>query len=262
VHALVALPVAKQLAEVEHATVHLIHVGREVSPPVEVLERIGLSAAELRGSVFHHKIGDASLAIAQTASELQATAIVMCTHTATAIMKTVGTTALAVLERARCPIVLVRPDRGIEPWVLRHVLLPHDGTPTTSAALHPAADLTRKAGAELVVLHVAGPGVTGEAERGSLPPPRYTDQPQHEWPAWAGEFLERLSCVCPLDEIRVRMALGHGASGDEVVRFATEHASDLVVLAWRGHWEGTRATTAKTIIRHAPCPVMVVRAGG
>jgi nucleotide-binding universal stress UspA family protein len=259
-HALVALPVAKQLAQLEAATLHLVHVAREVSPPAEILQRIGLTELELRGSVLDTRAGEPAPGIVQIATELHAVLVVLCTHTVLPVAETpLGDTALAVLQGGPCPVVLVRPERGIVPWSLRRILLPHDGTPTTSAAIRPAAELARRAGAALDVLHVAGPGLGPPAERGSLTSPRYLDQPQHEWPAWVGEFVERLGCVCPIESLQVRMFLGEGAPGDETLRVAAEQASDLVVLAWHGDWEAAHAVTVKTVLRRAACPVMVIR---
>jgi nucleotide-binding universal stress UspA family protein len=85
------------------------------------------------------------------------------------------------------------------------------------------------------------------------------DQSQYEWPAWAGEFVERLHCVYPLKSLNVHVSLARGSPGEEVLHFAAEHTSDLIVLAWRGEWEGEHAVTAKAIIRQASCPVIVVR---
>ena len=39
-----------------------------------------------------------------------------------------------------------------------------------------------------------------------------------------------------------------------------EHASDLIVLAWRGAWDAGRAATIKSVVSHAGCPVMIVPA--
>jgi nucleotide-binding universal stress UspA family protein len=257
--ALVALPVAKRLAELEGRTIHLVHVAPAIAPSADVLERIGLSAAQLRGSVLDTKAGPPAAGILSSAAELDAALLVMCTHTTLlAVDAPVGDTALAVLKGAPCPVVLVRPRRGVTPWALRRILLPHDGTPITSAAIGPAAELARRSGAELDVLHVATEG-RPPTERGALPPPRYLDQPQHEWPAWVQEFIERLASVCPLESMKVRMSLAHGVAGAEVVRFAGEHGSDLIVLAWRGAWEGAHAATVKTVLAHAASPVMVLR---
>lgn len=259
--ALVALPIAKQLAELTGATIHLVHVAHELTPPADVLAGIGLSGIELRGSVLDTQAGDPPSGILREASQLGSALIVMCTHTALAAgEKTLGRTALAVLKGATCPLVLVRPERGMHPWAVRRILLPHDGTPTTSAAIGPAALLARQAGAELAVLHVAGAGSRAPIERGSLAVPRYVDQPQHEWPAWIGEFVERLGSVAPIEALKVRMCLSYGAPGDEVLRSAREQASDLVVLAWRGGWEGEHAATVKAVLQRAGCPIMIVRA--
>jgi nucleotide-binding universal stress UspA family protein len=233
-HALVALPVAKRLAELGSATLHFVHVARESAPASDVLEKIGLTASQLRGSVLDTKSGEPAAGIIRAARELQAVLIVMCTHTGDpALDKALGGTALAVLKGAPCPVVLVRPERGMVPWALHRVLVPHDGTPTASAAIRLAAELAGVAGAEIAVLHVAAPGCGPPAELGSLMPPRYMDQPQHEWPTWVGEFLERLGSGCQLGSLKVRMFLAHGVPREEVLRFAADHPSDLVVLGWR-----------------------------
>jgi nucleotide-binding universal stress UspA family protein len=261
-HALVALPVAKALAGVEGVALRIVHVAERELPPPELLARVGIDPGGLRGLVLDARAGEPSQAILRVAAEAGARVLVLCTHTATADPgKTLGSVALHVLRGASMPVVLVRPTRGLVPWSLRRVVLPHDGTPTTSAAARPAAALARRAQAELSVLHVAAPGAAPPPERGALTTPRYLDQPQHEWPAWTGEFIERLACVCPVEELRVRVALAHGAPAAEIVRFAREQAADLVVLAWRGEWEPAHATIVKAVVRDAPCPTMVVRAG-
>jgi nucleotide-binding universal stress UspA family protein len=260
-HALVALPVAKVLAEIEGVPLRILHVAERELPVPELLERIGLDPAALRGLVLDGRSGDPSQGILRAATDTGARVLVLCTHTGVADPgKTLGSVALGVLRGATIPVVLVRPLRGLVPWSLRRLVLPHDGTPTTSAAARPAAMLARRAHAELAVLHVAVPGAAPSPERGALTTPRYLDQPQHEWPAWTSEFIQRLACVCPLEQLLVRVALCHGRPPTEIVRFAAEQSADLVVLAWRGEWEGEHAATLKTVVRDAPCPTMVVRA--
>lgn len=260
--ALVALPVARGLAQLRDGTIHLVHVSSDGARPTEVLERIGVPSAALRGSILSSRVGDPARGILETARELEAELIVMPTHTEAPAPteSALGDVALAVLEHAPCPVVLVNPDRGVAPWVLRRVLLPHDGTPATSAAIGPVMELARNAGAGLDVLHVACPSARVPTERGSLAPPRYVDQPQHEWPAWLGEFLERLDSISPLRSLDVRMWLARGMPGEEVLRVAAEQVDDLIVLAWHGAWEGAHASTLKSVLRRARAPVMVFRA--
>lgn len=170
-----------------------------------------------------------------------------------------GLAARGVLSRARCPVVLVRPEQGEEPWRLDELLVPHDGTPATTAALCPAAELARTIGARLFALHVAAPGARRPEEPGSLQVPHYVDQPQHEWPAWAGEFVERLRSQCPIDLAKVRFLLGHGEPAAEILRVAEESSVDLIVLAWHGTLEAEHARIFKALLLRAPCPMMVLR---
>jgi nucleotide-binding universal stress UspA family protein len=256
--ALAALPVAKVLGEIERAALRIVHVGERKPPDAELLGRPRLAAPALDGSMVEVRTGEPAAEILIAASEMKPRLIVMCTHTAAKPGKMLGRTATNVLRHAPCPVVLVPPERGSIAWHLHHVLVPHDGTPTTSAALRPAAELAERASAELLVAHVTDTSAA-PAEAGSLTTPRYVDQPQHEWPAWTSEFVKRLACICPLGHLHVRIILGHGNPAAEIVRLSKEQSTDLVVLAWRGEWEAPHAATLKAILREARCPIMVLR---
>jgi nucleotide-binding universal stress UspA family protein len=257
--ALAVLPVAKVLGEIERAALHIVHVGKRKLPDAELLRRLRLEAPVPDGSTVEARAGEPAAEILLAAREARSRLIVMCTHTAAKPGTTPGRTATSVLRNAPCPVVLVPPGRGSFAWHLHHVLVPHDGTPTTSAALRPAAELAERAGAELLVAHVTDISAA-PAEPGSLTTPRYVDQPQHEWPAWTGEFVKRLACMCPLGHLHVRVVLAHGNPAAEIVRLAKTQSTDLVVLAWRGEWEVPHAATLKDVLREAHCPIMVVRA--
>jgi len=202
--------------------------------------------AELRGVPLEVRAGHPA-----EASLTDAGLIVMSAPSADSI----GEAALAVLRAAHGPVVLVNRAQAPGDWALRRVLAPHDGSPSVSDALRPAAEFARAAGAELVVLQVAG----GECalEPGSIAPPVYLDQIQHSWPAWSREFLHRLGGVCPLADMRVRLRVEHGDLAGETVRVAGEESADLIVLARTGRWDD--AATLQALLRAAPCPVMVTR---
>lgn len=259
--ALAAVPVARQLAELGGGTLHFVHVTPESTVATDIVAKVGLAVGDLRGSIVDAQAGEPAAGIVRTARALDAALIVMSTHKRTlAPENALGSIALAVLTAAPCPVVLVRPERGLGPWALRRVLVPHDGATATSEAMPPAAKLASAARAEIEVLHVAACSGRAPDGGGSFTPPRYVDQPQHEWPSWAGEFIERLGGACPLGSLKVGMSLGTGAPADEVLRVAAEHASDLIVLAWRGAWDAGRAATIKSVVSHAGCPVMIVPA--
>ncbi len=251
----VALPVARTLAALERARLRVLRLVARALAPREIRERLGSEA-----DVFDARKGHPVRAILEAAEERPDSTIVLSTQVGVAApYGVIGRVCRQVLLRVTCPVVLVRPDRGLGPWELRHVLLPHDGTPATSAAIRPVCALAGAAKARLSVLHAARQAFQ-PPEPGSFTTPRYLDQLQHEWPAWSREFLERLESLCPLDPSQLRLCLGRGRPEGEVVLFAQEHAVDLIVVAWKGTFEPQRARVFRAIVRDAPCPVMVLRA--
>ena len=262
VHAQAALSVARTLAPLVDATLHLVHIGEPALPPRELLRKLGLAPNDVRDAVVEQAGGDAAASIVRLARGPVCAYIVMCPHTGQQQSTgDLGSVARDVLHMASCPIVLVPPAQDQRPWHLRSIMLPHDGTPTTTAAISPALELARRADAELLVLHVAAAGAGPPAEPGAITTPRYEDQAHHEWPTWAHEFLQRTCCVNPPGEMpRLRLALAVGDPGAEIIRSARDHGADLVVLGWHGDLESDHPLVAKAVIRKMACPLLMLRA--
>jgi nucleotide-binding universal stress UspA family protein len=261
-HAQVGLPVARTLAALEGAVLHVLHIAERGTTSTELMQSLELPRELLHDSVLEQRAGDPAGQILRMAVEHPTAAIVMCTHSGAAAQGTnLGPVAERVLIDAPCPVVLVRPERGTRPWEIRRVLFPHDSTPTTSAGMNPALHIARRAHARLWIVHVADPGALPPPEPGSLPAPRYMDQRQHEWPAWAIEFLERLIGVCgsSLDPSQLHLALARGEPAREVVHYAVEHQADLIVATCRGALDDAHGRVVKALLREAPCPVMIVK---
>lgn len=260
--ALSALPVAQTLAELGDATIHIVHVHQRSVPVYDLLAALGIAPDECSGCVVDQAIGSPDREIMRLASARESDLLVMCTHTAPHHPKgTLGSVTRTVLSRSNRPVVLTHPDRGKEPWGLRRILLAQDGTPTSACAIDAAATIARKAGVELLVLHLAATKVEHPLEPGTLTAPRYVDQPQYEWPAWGREFIDRLVAQGhPAPSVRLQLILDTGAGGVDVVRVAREHSADMIVLGWHGTLEGGHAAILKSAIRHTYCPVLVVRA--
>jgi nucleotide-binding universal stress UspA family protein len=260
-HATAALPVARGFAELLHATMAVLHVSDDALAPTALVERMKLSGEDMHGCVVEQRSGAAAAAIVEEAGERHAAMIVMCPQIRTDLpARALGSVAAAVLCTAPCPVVLVPPARGHQGWALHRLLVPHDGTPTSAATMGPATDFAAMAAAEVIVLHVATPGLAPPAEPGTLVSPRYVDQPQHEWPAWAQEFLDRLRAVGGgRNGVEIRLAVAQGDAGLAILDFARQ--SDLVVLGWHGVLEPDRARTLRRVIRDTVCPVIVFRLG-
>ncbi|HZV02547.1 MAG TPA: universal stress protein, partial [Planctomycetota bacterium] len=194
--ALAAIPVAKALAAIEGATVHIVHVGKRGLSPRDLLEKVGLAPEHATDSVLQARTGSPAEEICRIVRERKGSSVVMCARTGgPGEGLELGSVAKAVLGGAHAPVVFVPAKPRPEPFALRRIVFPHDGSPGTADAIGAATHLARRAGAELLVLHVATATSTGE-EAGTFPPPFYVDQPQHEWPTWTREFLDRLCCGC------------------------------------------------------------------
>ena len=260
-NAAAALSVARGLAHLNGATVVLVHVGREALAPEALLARLKLSADDVRGLVIDQCTGSPSDAIVREAAARHAVTIVTCVPAEPdGPLHALGGALASLLLAAPCPVVLVPSVPSRHPWVLRQLVLPHDGTPTSGAAIAPAAELASRADAGLVVLHVATPGAGRPTESGTFGVPRYLDQQQHEWPVWSQEFLERVRGLgYPANIKKMRLVLAHGEASAAILAFAQSNASDLIALAWRGRLEPERAHTIRRVLRDASCPVIVFR---
>jgi nucleotide-binding universal stress UspA family protein len=259
VRATAAIPVARGFGELLNAPIILLHVSDDALTPRALVERMKLSGDDVPGLILEHRSGAAAAAIVKEAGERHSAMIVMCPQIRIDLpSRALGSVAAAVLCASSCPVVLVPPARGRKRWALHRLLIPHDGTPTSAGAIGPATDLARRAAAELVVLHVATPGAELPAEAGTLVSPRYVDQPQHEWPAWAQEFLARLCAVGGArTRTDMRLAVAQGDAGAAIVNFARQ--SDLIVLGWRGKLESGHARTMQRVICDTSCPMIVLR---
>ncbi|MBI6545263.1 MAG: universal stress protein [Cyanobacteria bacterium NC_groundwater_1444_Ag_S-0.65um_54_12] len=258
--ALAALPVAQGLASLLQATLQILHVLEQPLSPRELIEKLRLDSEQLT-AVLEQASGLPAPTILQAAIAKQSDYLVLCTRTGLAGPADLfGPVTWEILPKSPCPVILVRPQRGSAPWQLRKLLLPHNGTPTTAAAIEPAAKLARLSGAQLDVIHITAPGIPVSQEPGTLTVPRYIDQPHHEWPAWTGEFLDRLCCIgCLPEQLKLRLFHRTGEPGAEIVQHAGQQGSDLIVLAWHGELAAEHAATLKSVILTTPCPLLLLR---
>jgi nucleotide-binding universal stress UspA family protein len=258
-----ALPLARTVAGQLGATLAVLHVtpGPPLAPALWQRLHADLAAGET--VEIRSPVPEPAAEILAAARDPGVVLVVLTTHgRAVEPGRHLGSVAEAVIARTLPPVLLVRPEAADRPPVppLHHLLLPLDGTPTTAVALRPATELAGQLGAALDLLHVAGPGQALPDERGSISAPRYVDQPQHEWPQWAGEVIERLCrCLaqCPPD-VPVQMHLLHGDIGAEIARFAAERAVDAIVLVRRSQLEPGRAGILRAVLDRTPCPVLLV----
>jgi nucleotide-binding universal stress UspA family protein len=258
------LIIASSLADVIGAgMIDVLHVSAEPMSELDLKAAVRISDDMLPRVRLHHATGPAAPAIADIARAIEASAIVISTHGRTGdASKLAGHVALGVLEQAPCPVYVVRSalDSTSQAHRLRHlrrVLVPLDRSSEAIAATRIGAAVAEAAHATLHLVNVVCPD---PALRRAPLAPVYTDQPQHEMPAWADEFFREAFATgaCPVS-VECSTALRVGDPGERIAAYAEEIDCDLIVMAWAGSMAPGRAAVVRTLLARARCPLLFVR---
>ena len=144
---------------------------------------------------------------------------------------------------------------------IRSILLPTDFSECASYALSYASGFARDAGASIICVHVIEPvvptvGYSGVTE--PLPMADISDQLETSATRELPKIAQHEECA----GLSVEEVIVHGDAASEIVRVARERKVDLIVIASHGRTGLGRilfGSTAEQVVRHAPCPVLVVK---
>lgn len=160
------------------------------------------------------------------------------------------------------PVELKATDEGLLkslPFELGRILVPVDFSDTAKKALQYAVPFGAAFDAEVVLLHVMQP-YTIPVELGYLPPEWV--ESQKEFVKSAREELDKLCAQEVAARARSQVQVREGAPWQEIITAARELRADLIILATHGR-TGLQhvllGSVAERVVRHAPCPVLVVR---
>jgi nucleotide-binding universal stress UspA family protein len=144
------------------------------------------------------------------------------------------------------------------PRGIKSILVPVDFSAPSRKALDSAAQFARKFGAKLTVLNVVEPVATPDFVQ-SFPLALEDDEVM----AQCKKELERAVKQAGIPPRLVEKTLVRfGRSFHEITEAARTLKVDLIIIATRGHTGLKHAllgSTAERVVRHAPCPVLVVR---
>ena len=136
---------------------------------------------------------------------------------------------------------------------LKRILVPTDFSETSAAALRYAIALGRRFAARIYLLNVSDyPNIADD------------EDPIGLFETMQNTAHDRLHLLLTEQEVRelqpaYGIRIGHPA--DEIVRYAHEHAVDLIVMGTHGR-EGVMrvvlGSVAETVVRRALCPVLTV----
>lgn len=263
------------LAEAYGATVDVVHAlelyggidlttiqdhGETEAQLAEIVRRLLQAAVSVTNQ---QRAGIVDVSICEMAAEDQADLIVMGTHGRTGLEHILlGSTTERVLTMAPCPVLTVREPKGSEGQPPREavqferVTVPIDFSVSSLEALEYGIQIASDFATPLTLLHVLEP----------LP---YTiDLTFPHAPVQTFEQVAaRLTSVG--DTIRahgisVREVIRGGWPADSILDFLRFANRALVVMAThgrRGLSHVMRGSVAETVLRQAPCPVLVVKPG-
>jgi len=152
-------------------------------------------------------------------------------------------------------------DHAAFPVKVRSILLPTDFSDCANFALPYAAGIARATGASLLVVHVVETVVPAVGYSGMSEPLPIADISEQ-----LEESAEReMPRVAECEEcagLNVEEMIVHGDAATEIVRVARERRVDLIVVSSHGRTGLGRilfGSTAEAVVRHATCPVLVVK---
>ena len=138
---------------------------------------------------------------------------------------------------------------------LSHILVPHDFSETSVAAVRYAIALARNSHARITFLHV---GNSAQAAFDAEFPIGLED-------AREDAIRERLlKIVTPQEQLELapQFVVRPGTPAAEIARYADEHDVDLIVMGTHGRGfvgHVVMGSVAEKVVRTAPCPVLTVR---
>ena len=137
---------------------------------------------------------------------------------------------------------------------LRRILVPHDFSETSDAAVNYAVALAKSFGAKLHLLHV------GDKIRSEM---------ATEFPLGLDESLEDavrerlVKILTPHDQMDLKpvFEVRGGTPSVEILAYAKEHEIDLIVMGTHGRGfvgHVVMGSVAERVVRYATCPVLTV----
>lgn len=143
---------------------------------------------------------------------------------------------------------------------IRSILVPTDFSETAASALRCATGLAETFGSALTLLHVVEDAVAKglSADVGTPAASRLLEDAVRE----ASVQLDRALACPPLNRTGVDRAVVAGEPFESILRYATDHRVDLIVIGTNGRTGLAHmllGSVAERVVRSSPCPVLTVR---
>jgi nucleotide-binding universal stress UspA family protein len=140
---------------------------------------------------------------------------------------------------------------------LKRILVPIDFSEPSLKALRYAVPFAEESGATISLVHIREP-VAYPVDIANVSPPPVSGIEEAEAKGKLYDLAyHEIEELVPID-VHVRS----GKAADEIVNLAKALETDLIIIAthgYKGFMRFVMGSTAEKVVRHAPCPVLVVR---
>lgn len=273
-HAIAALPHARRFAEAFGAELHVLSVmvpydGLESPPdelPGEREARRRLEGLEVDdgGEGDTTRVLERGIAAAPTileyADDQAIDLIVMGSHGRRGLRRLLlGSVTEEVLRSAACPVLTVHRDEPAEG--LRHygkILVPVDFSRRTPLQVSIAADLARRFGSTIDLVHAVDPPIIPELYMPAAPLLMDAQKATEQASSRLAELASSLG-----SDYSVTHDVLIGGAVQEITRRAEEEEADLIVMPTHGYSGLDRllmGSVAEGVLRRSSCPVLVIPA--
>lgn len=139
---------------------------------------------------------------------------------------------------------------------LKRVMIAIDDSPIAAHAAEFGVELARSANAEIALIHAA------EVPPGAMDVP--IAELMQSLISEGKQLIKRTRDVLKLPDSTAEFVV-QGAASAEITKAAKDWRADLIVIGSHGRRGISRAllgSVAEAVMRHAPCPVLTVKAAG
>lgn len=195
------------------------------------------------------------------ASERNSDLIVMASNARSGLKHAwLGSVVERVIRHAPCPVLALPERPGLpetgEVLKFKRVFVTTDFSSPSKKAIPYAIAFARKFEAALTLVHVSPTHWPAEIGHigGIIEETRLLDQARAELPRFRAAELDPY--------LHVETLLLNGAPAHQICDAARTQACDLIVIATHGHsgfMHFALGSVAERVVRHSPCPVLVVR---
>lgn len=285
-----ALPIACDLARRTHAPLHIVQVHTsshpiahpEIVPPYEpdwetaliIHQREHLTRLrhDLNGSNGLHVVatmleGPIVDRLVQYVEDHGVGQVVMTSHGRGGLSRAwLGSVASELVRFVGVPVLLIRPNHATPPAtelaLLRHILIPVDGSILSESILTPAAAIAKLSGARITLIEAVPPvySVTSVPQVPDVvPDARVGETARNE----TARYLEHLAGLLRVEDLEVEIGvLTHWQAAHAIIDYARDHDVDLIAMATHGRGAWSRwvvGSVADKVLRGCDIPVLVLR---